>query len=105
MGQVRAEDHELVTIEGFAPRMQSFNLPHDVYCKSLGECHCSKGKVVSSFRSTADQQKHLKVSAKLFNTSLTIGFRKKATVKKAVLKCPEVKAALESKPRKLRVRS
>lgn len=102
-GTAQKSGHERVIVEGLAPRMQSFNLPHDVYCLRMGQCQCTDGEVVTSFRSPADEKTHLRVMPRKFNSVLTIRYRKRVAVPREALLCPEVAAALAD--RRLRVRS
>lgn len=99
----RQGGHERIILEGLAPHMQAFNLPHDVYCLRMGKCHCTDGEVVTSFRSNADQKTHLRVQPRKYNPVLTIRYRRRVAVPREVLQCPEVAAALAA--RRLRVRS
>ena len=94
-----------VVLEGISPHLQSFNLPHDVYCEAMGECFCSEQTVVVSQYSKADQQIHKHSLRKKMNAVLTIGYKQRVAVTSAALSCPEVKAALNPKARRLRVRS
>jgi hypothetical protein len=92
-----------VIIEGRERRMQSFNLPHEVYCKAMGVCSCQEMQVVSTIYSKADQQRHTVIKNKKINASLTVGYRKRVAVPEAALECPEIKSAIAQK--RLRVRS
>lgn len=95
--------HEHVVVEGMAPRMQAFNLPHEIYCRRMGKCCCTEGEVVTSVRSAADQKTHLRVVKRKNNAVLTIRYRQRVAVPRVALQCPEVAAALAS--RRLRMRS
>jgi hypothetical protein len=94
---------EHIILEGMAPHMQAFNLPHDVYCARMGKCYCTDGQVITSFKSPVDQKTHLRVQARKNNSVLTIRYRRRAAVPREALQCPEVAAALAAK--RLRVRS
>lgn len=102
--EVPDERHRVI-IEGRVARMQVFNLPHDVYCKAMGVCSCSEQMVSKTVYSQIDkgQMRHSQLVKKLINSSLTVRFRQRVAVPRAVLACPEIKVALERKW--LRVRS
>jgi hypothetical protein len=100
-----SEDLHRVIIEGRVARMQTFNLPHEIYCARKGKCSCSMQTVVTSVYSKVDKgvTRHTAAAQKRVNSSLTVRFRQRVAVPKAALACPEVKAALNQKW--LRVRS
>jgi hypothetical protein len=96
---------ELVTVEGRAPRAQTFNLPHDVYCAAMGECACVERTVATSKYTDVEGGKKREVAyqQKLICSSFTVLHRRRVTVTRAALLCPEVKTAIQRKW--LRVRS
>lgn len=95
--------NEMIELVGVQRKMQSFNLPHEVYCEAIGECGCSTMPVTTSFYSKVDQTFHKKIISQRICKSITVRHGHSITVPRAVLECPEVKAALESKPARLRV--
>lgn len=83
-----------VVIVGKARRMQTFNLPHDVYCAALGECSCSETEVSASYVSDEDHEYHVAKMIRLVNDSLRVRFRQRVSVPKVALQCPEIAVAL-----------
>lgn len=96
---------ELVTVEGRARRPQTFNLPHEVYCAAMGECACTTRRVAFSQYVDTEGGKRREVAwqDKRISSSFTVLFRRRVTIPKAALLCPEVKSAIARKD--LRVRS
>lgn len=90
---------ERVVVQGLVPRMQSFNLPHEIYCAKMGKCFCHDGDVVISVYSTVDKgrARHLLKKKKRMNSTLSIRFRQRLAIPRAALACPEVAAALREK--------
>jgi hypothetical protein len=88
---------ENVTIEGRARRMQTFNLPHEIYCAAFPECQCTMGEVTTSYTSKEDKQRHTITKKKRMNKSIRIRFKQRVTIPRIALECPEVDAALKNK--------
>jgi len=99
------EDAVRVVVVGRAARMQTFNLPHEIYCKVLGECSCSERTVVTSTYSKVDkgEVRYTVAKKKRVNSSLTVRHKQRVAVPRAALRCPEVASAIRSKD--LRVES
>lgn len=91
----KTQAQSLINVEGRAKRPQSFNLPHDTFCRAMGTCSCTTMTVSTTVWSPGDQQRHLRSVEKLVCSSFSIGHRGVVTMPRAVLDCPEVKAALE----------
>ena len=90
---------ERVVIQSLVPRMQVFNLPHEVYCSKMGQCFCHDDDVVISVYPTVDKgrARHLLRKKKRMNSTLSIRFRERLAVPRAALACPEVASALRQK--------
>lgn len=88
-----------VVVTGLAPRMQVFNLPHDVYCGAMGECSCSSQEVVVTVYSRVDKGREPRLLRKMkrMNTTLTVRHRQRVAIPVAALQCPEIKAALANR--------
>lgn len=88
---------ERVIVQGKARRMQSFNLPHEVYCAAMGECFCTERDVVVTVYSRVEngREPRLLRKKKRMNSTLTVRYGKRVAVPRAALSCPEVKSALD----------
>ena len=84
-----------IVVRGMEPRMQVFNLPHEIYCKLMGKCYCTEREVAVAVYSKADvgRVKHLQKKMKRMNSTLTVRYRERVAVSKAALACPEVASA------------
>lgn len=96
-----------VTLLGKERRMQTFNLPHEVYCEASGKCACSETAVITSVVSEVDNERHPVQTQKRICSSFSIRFGERlqigdgCKVHEAALKCPEVESALRAKPARL----
>jgi hypothetical protein len=88
---------KLVTVVNRSHRMLSFNLPHAIYCKRMGQCFCKQMDRVVSFVSKVDKQRHTKVDPVLTCKSITIRHGETVELPQAALDCPEIQAALKQR--------
>jgi hypothetical protein len=102
----KSEAQKMVTLYGKARRLQLMNLPHENFCKALGECRCRIQEVVTSKTIRDGDQAGTKLKIhknKRVNATVSVRFLHKTEIEKAALECPEVKAAIESNPPMLMV--
>jgi len=93
----KAEESQTVRLEGRRRKLQTFNLPHDVYCRKLGRCLCKEADRVTSFKSSVDKQRHLKKEKVKVCATFSVRWKHIVEVDRAALLCPEVKSALDKK--------
>jgi hypothetical protein len=89
--------------------MQTFNLPHEVYCEASGTCACTEQAVITSVVSEVDKERHPVQTQKRICSSFNVRYGERmqigdgCKVHKAALKCPEVEAAIQCKPARLMI--
>jgi len=95
--EVPADQHRVI-VEGREPRMQTFNLPHEIYCAKMGSCSCTEQEIAFSVYSQIEGGKTRRIQRRMkrMNPTLTVRYRKRTAIPKAALACPEVKAALDA---------
>lgn len=85
-------------------RLQAFNLPHDAYCAEVGECHCQRVVVRLAAQDKRTGERRVRPVERLTCASLTLApHERSAWLPAAVLDCPEVRAAINAKPRRVTV--
>lgn len=92
-----------VTLTGLARRKQQFQLPHNLYCEPTGYCHCQDVTVRTMEHNPRTGERLTRMVKNRVPGTITILWRRSVTVDDSVLLCPGVKAALHSKPKRLRL--
>ena len=92
-----------IMLQDLSGRLQTFNLPHEVYCDGSGSCECgSFDRLTPVMRS--DGKGGVKKTPVRLPRSITV--LPKQTVgpfHECVRQCPEIKSALRARPTRLRV--
>ena len=92
-----------VTLFGLARKRQQFQLPHETYCVPSGECRCQDVTVRTHVHNPRTGERLVKVVSHRVPGTVVVLHKAKVTVDEAVLACPGVQAALQARPRKLRL--
>jgi hypothetical protein len=83
-------------------RMQTFNLPHEVYCSARGRCSCRSVVVTLVDENKRTGVRRPRPSRRRFPASITLLPRQRsAPLPREVLQCPEIANALKDRPRRL----
>lgn len=92
---------KIVLIEK-AGRIQTFNLPHEVYCKARGRCSCRSVVVTLVDENKRSGAKRPRPERRRFSDSLTLLPRQRSeALPREILECPEIANALKDRPRRL----
>ena len=95
-------NQKVVLIE-MANKLQTFNLPHEHYCKALGACSCSMNEAKVTDHAPRTGKPVIKSVMMRVPKVLTVYPRTRTEpLPAAILQCPEVKSALNTNPRELR---
>lgn len=89
----------LVEMLGAIP---SFNLPHDPYCLKSGACNCSSGEIPKLDRDTRGNYVRSSVRRRRPKNITLSPHGKSEPLHPAALECEEIRAALNSSPRRIR---
>ena len=83
-------------------RLQSFNLPHEQLCETVGECSCSTVVFRTAVKNKRTGELTVKPVQRRVPKSITLLARQESEpLPKAVLDCPEIRSALKAKPRRI----
>ena len=92
-----------VVLRDVSRRLQTFNLPHEVYCKQSGTCLCTERTLVEAVV-RKDGHRGVRQFTKRISSSFTLlPGAKSEPMHPSVKECPEVKSALRARPNRLRV--
>jgi hypothetical protein len=92
-----------IMLQDLSGRLQTFNLPHEVYCKGSDTCECGSTERLTSVTRSDGKGGIKKTKIRL---PRSINILPKETVgpfHECVKQCPEIKSALRARPTRLRV--
>jgi len=92
-----------VTLIGLARRRQQFQLPHGVYCEAAGECRCQDVTVRTLVLNPKTGERLTRMVSHRVPGTIEVPYKGQVEIDEAILRCPGVRAALNSRPRKLRL--
>lgn len=92
-----------IMLQDLSGRLQTFNLPHEVYCDGSSTCECGSTERLTAVTRSDGKGGIKRTEIRLPRSIIVLPTKTVGPFHECVKQCPEIKSALRARPTRLRV--